>query len=227
MAVVIAQEPVGHPRAAGELDGLMREPERLLAQADRPPFPRPGVEPARGDPGERQPDQPESEQARPEGGGSSIRMEPEPTGPDRPDPLGEVPGRHRAHDRRELVAVPGRRQAQGAEGDEHQAPEDRRLPAPKRRLAGTLGRLLRPGRLLLLRTFGKLLDRPGPLRPVRHRYPDLPGHRHEEAQGPSTKTSRWSWSGRLSRPTSSMNFRSGLSSPIEFLKIGLLIVPAS
>ena len=87
VAVVEADQAVGHPGPAGELDGVVREPERLLAQPDGPALAGPGVEPARGDRREDQADRPEGDQpgpgpgrrSRPGRGGACGPGSPRPT----------------------------------------------------------------------------------------------------------------------------------------------------
>ena len=49
VAVVETEEAIGHTRLPGELDRLVREPERFLSQPDPPILAGPGVESAAGD----------------------------------------------------------------------------------------------------------------------------------------------------------------------------------
>ena len=64
MAVVEAEEPLGHLGPAGEPGGLVGEEERLLAQADRPPLAGHLVEPARADPDQHRGDRDRRDQPR-------------------------------------------------------------------------------------------------------------------------------------------------------------------
>ena len=58
------QETAGHPGFTREPYGLVREPERLLAQLDHAPLARHAVELARTDPDEDQDDRGQSDQPR-------------------------------------------------------------------------------------------------------------------------------------------------------------------
>ena len=104
------EEPVGHARIAGELGGLVREPERFLTQSNHAPFAGHRVELARADPEQDQGDRAESDQPRRVGrrrrGRTFFPGRPAPI--DRRGPFTEIPGGHRTDHRRELMAVPRR-----------------------------------------------------------------------------------------------------------------------
>jgi hypothetical protein len=142
---------VGHPRPSGELHGLFREPERLLAQTDRPTFPGPGIKMTRRDREEDQPDRRTCDEPWPDPDTSGRRIETELPGSDHAEPLAEVPGRDRADHRRELVAVSSRQQAQTAEKREQEPTEQERRPSIQSIRPFALPRLalLRPGCLSL------------------------------------------------------------------------------
>ena len=148
------------PSLSGELDRLVREPERLLAEPDRPSLAGHRVELCRWRPGRTRGDAAQRQQpgATPSPGRELRTLGRVPAPPDRGGPLAEVPGRDRPHHRRELVAVPRRLPAQDAERHEEQEPEEAQPPgrlgvdgAVRRRLARfegslRLGRLVRGAR---------------------------------------------------------------------------------
>ena len=127
------EEPLGHAGRAGELDRLVRIPERLFAQPDRPALARrlvkrPGARPRPKTP-------PIAARAASRGRGPAAAVSSRAPGRSRTPlrdgrgPLGEVPRRDRADDRRELVAVPRRLPAQHAERREQQQAERAEPPA--------------------------------------------------------------------------------------------------
>ena len=107
VTVVKGQEPLGHFRFAGEPNGRMREPERLLAQADRTSLAGHLVKSARAYPEQHQEDRADSHQTRGNAGGHRPVTLPHPSAlPEGRGPLSEIPRCHRADHCGELVAVP-------------------------------------------------------------------------------------------------------------------------
>ena len=115
VTVVKREETVGHPRLAGELGGLVRKPECILAEPDRSAFAGHPEKLAGAHAQEQHRDGSERRRTR---GKRPLRpfpltehLPPEANGR---GPFGEVPRRHRAHHGRKLMAIPRRLQAQEA-----------------------------------------------------------------------------------------------------------------
>ena len=231
---VVSQVSRGHPRRPGEIDGLVRIPEPLLAQPDLPPLAGHRVERPARDPREDQHDQGDRDEpgCHLESGCATL--------PDRGGPLAEVPGRHRPHDGRELVAVPRGLPAQGAEGHEEQQPERAESPgllSPRsarrpRLLPGPGGPCRRRGLRLPPPALAGLA--PSALSPLPGRGrgsepdPDGPAERDQEAQRAQDHRRQLQLQREVSRSrTCWMKSGIGVNSPIDVEKIGLLIVRAS
>ena len=126
MGVVIAQEAAGHPLCSREFRRLVRKPDGLLSPGDGSSLARQRKELPAADQDQQARHRDEGDEPGPQTTGvASPRREIRPRHKRSPcrGPLGEVPGRHGAHDSRELMAVSCRLQAECAEGHEEEEPE--------------------------------------------------------------------------------------------------------
>ena len=159
----------------------MRIPEGLFAESDGAALTRQGIKGAAGDQREDPGDAEKREEppGRIEPGDRGIGLAP--VVPDGGGPFGAVPGHHRADDRRDLMAVAGRLQAEPTERREQEQPE--RTDRPVRRARGRrstfFGRLTLPAGV----AAGLVRDRR-----TTEPDPDPPADRDKEAsaRGPSS-----------------------------------------
>jgi len=227
VAVVEANQAVGHARPPGEFDGLAREPERLLAQGrwSAPRRPRYRIDPRR----------------------HAAKTSPiAPKATSRGQPRGEAVSGSRRFDLARIA------QAHSPKFQAVTVPTTaanwwlfrvaarlRALKAPNSKIRKTdnrqAGRIPDDFGFVFFLAPGRLPGLSWARGPPRRRNPTAgrlaPPTRsragQEEAQGPQGHRRQMELEGRLSRPTSWIKVGRGFNSPIVFLKIGLLIVPAS